>query len=197
MTTYVHGIEPRLTPLRPATPGRAFEVLVEWSLDLEEELAARLELMAPEDLAWQPHPDANSPGVTVWHVARWLDVLATRILPEPPRQQDLWHSDGWAERTGYEPGGVGFLGLGTLTGYTPEEMRAVPQLDADELREYLSRAVLALIEELRSAGDAVTVVRPALGASPYLLVGSTLQGSFGHVGEIDALVALRDRLRSR
>lgn len=191
---YVYGIEPRLTPLRPASPDAPAQVLVEWAFDLEEELAARLELMSPDELHWQPHPDANSPGVTVWHVARWLDVLATVLLPDPPQREDLWHSRGWAERTGYEPRGVGFLGLGTLTGYSPEEMRAVPKLDADDLHAYLAQAVDALVDELRSTGDAVTEPRPALGASPFSLVGSTLQGSFGHVGEIDALVALRDRL---
>ncbi|HEY9524434.1 MAG TPA: DinB family protein [Thermopolyspora sp.] len=94
--------------------------------DLHEELTARLALVSQEDLTWQPHPDSNSAGVTVWHVARWLDVPGTRIFASRPAHADIWHRSGWREATGYEPHGIGYLGLGTLTGYTPEEMRAVP-----------------------------------------------------------------------
>lgn len=194
--TYVDSIEPRLTPLRPVAPRSACEVLVEWCEDLRHELGARLRAMSADELAWQPHPDANSAAVTAWHVARWVDLLATRILPRPPRPTDLWHGEGWRDRTGYEPDGIGYLGLGSLTGYTPEEMRAVPVLSGEELRAYLEQALDALVDVLRPMGDEVNEPRPGLGGSAYQLVGSTLQGVFGHVGEIDALVSLRARLGS-
>ncbi len=117
-------IEPRLTPHRPAAPANVAEVLIEGCRDLEQELTARLELMTPEDLRWQPHPDSNSAGVTVWHVARWLDVLGSRVYTGRAAREDVWHTQGWLEETGYEPDGLGFLGMGALTGYTPEQMRA-------------------------------------------------------------------------
>lgn len=192
--SYVASIEPRLTPLRPAAPTQTAEVLVEWCEDLREELTARLRLMSAAELAWQPHPDANSAAVTTWHVARWLDLLATRVLPRPPLPTDLWHADGWHARTGYDPDGVGFLGLGALTGFTPEEMRAVPVMSAAQLATYLGQAVDALVAVLHALGGAVNEPRAELGGSAYQLVGSTLQGAFGHVGEIDALVSLRARL---
>jgi hypothetical protein len=191
--TYVDDIEPRLTPYRPARPQTTAEALVEWCRDLEEELVARLERMSDEDLRWSPHPDANNAGVTVWHVARWIDFLGTRAFTGSPAADDLWHREGWKDRTGYEPDGIGFLGVGALTGYTPEEMRAVPALSAVDLAAYLGQSIAALVDRIGELGEAVLEPGP-LGYSPYQLISGTLQGSFGHVGEIDALVALRARL---
>ena len=59
MGTYVETIEPRLTPLRDVRPSSAAETLIEWCRDLTQELTARLELVTPEDLSWQPHPDCT------------------------------------------------------------------------------------------------------------------------------------------
>jgi len=193
--TYVESIEPRLTPYRPVAPLDVAAVFVEWCRDLEQELAARLRLMTPEDLTWQPHPHSNSPGVTVWHVARWLDVLATRSFTGRAAQDDLWHTEGWRDMTGYEPDGIGYLGLGTLTGYTPQEMWAVPALPADALGTYLSQSTARLIEQIELL-DGRLRQAPGHKLSPYQTIAATLQGSFGHVGEIDTLVALRARLGS-
>ena len=193
--TYVETIEPRLTPHRPVAPLDVAAVLVEWCRDLEQEMAARLQLMTPEDLTWQPHPHSNSAGVTVWHVARWLDVLATRAFTGQSAQDDLWHTEGWRDLTDYEPDGIGYLGLGTLTGYTPQEMRAVPALPADALGRYLSQSTARLIEQIGLLDGKLRQV-PGHRLSPYQTIAGTLQGSFGHIGEIDTLVALRARLGS-
>jgi hypothetical protein len=194
--SYVETIEPRLTPYRPATPADTADTLVEWCRDLDEELTARLRLMSPDDLAWQPHPDANSPGVTVWHVARWLDVLAIRAFTSRPATDELWHTGGFSLATGYEPDGIGYLGLGTLTGYSPEEMRAVPAMPADLVGEYLHQSATLLINTI---GDLRARLHTGRGdePTPYQSIGATLQGSFGHIGEIDTLVALRARLTAR
>ncbi|GAA4572763.1 hypothetical protein GCM10023176_36370 [Micromonospora coerulea] len=192
--TYVETIEPRLTPHRPVAPLDVAAVMVEWCRDLEQEMAARLRLMSPEDLTWQPHPHSNSAGVTVWHVARWLDVLATRAFTGRAAKDDLWHTEGWRDLTGYEPDGIGYLGLGTLTGYTPQEMRMVPALPGDALSTYLSQSTTRLIQRIGLLDDELRRA-PDHELTPYQIIGSTLQGSFGHIGEIDALVALRDRLQ--
>lgn len=192
--TYVETIEPRLTPYRPGSPTDAAAVLVEWCRDLEQELAARLELVTGEDLRWQPHPNSNSAGVTVWHVARWIDVLGTRAFTARPASEDLWHTRGWRDTTGYEPDGIGYQGLGTLTGYTPDQMRAVPMLDASSLSTYLSQSTAALIDQITDLSSGVLTASGPAQPAPFQAIGATLQGSFGHVGEIDSLVALRARL---
>jgi hypothetical protein len=150
--------------------------------------------MSEEELRWQPHPDVNNPGVTVWHVARWIDLLGTRLFTGRPVSDDVWHAEGWREVTGYEPDGLGYLGLGTLTGYTPEQMRAVPHMDSVALSTYLSQAVAQLIEQIDQLGARLPQVAGPTGLSPYQIISGTLQGSFGHIGEIDTLVALRMRL---
>jgi hypothetical protein len=192
--TYVSGIEPRLTPVRDVRPATAWQALADWTVDLKEEVTARCALVSPAEAAWQPHPDANSAGVTVWHIARWLDVLANRVLDPGPSSAEAWHRNGWAGDTGYDPAGVGFLGMGTLTGYTPEQMRAVPTMAPDALAVYTAQAADELVAALLSLGDAALDGPRIAGSTPYQLVGSTVQGSFGHVGEIDALVALYGRL---
>lgn len=168
-------------------------MLTEWVRDLEQELDARCRLVSEDDVRWQPHPDSNSAGVTVWHVARWCDVLGSRWYAGGAAEQDAWHQEGWKDSTGYEPDGVGFLGLGTLTGYTPAEMRAVPHLGAPALGEYLAQCTQRLVAQIDALGDGVLDGPRIGGLTPYQTIGATLQGSFGHVGEIDALVALRAR----
>jgi hypothetical protein len=187
---YVKDIEPRLTPYRPVAPSTAAEALTEWLRDLEEELAARLEQIGSPTLAWQPHPDMNSPAVTAWHIARWLDVLATRAFAPAGPDDELWHTLGWRQRTGYDPSGVGFLGLGTLTGYTPSEMRAVPEMSAEDLQTYASQAADQLATRIAELGEVLFRTIDGLDLSPYQMISGTLQGSFGHLGEIDALAML-------
>jgi hypothetical protein len=194
--TYVQGIGPRLTPVRDVAPSTAAEMLREWTRDLCEELTARCRLMSEDDLRWQPHPDQNNNAVTVWHVARWLDVLGSRLFTGGSAAADAWHEAGWRDVTGYEPDGIGYLGLGTLTGYTSEEMRAVPNLDAESLITYVGQAGDRLNGQIDVFDDVTSGPRIG-GRTPYQIIGPTLQGSFGHVGEIDALVALRDRLGGR
>lgn len=130
--TYVETIEPRLTAPRAASPADAAEVLIEWCRDLEAEIGARLTLVTTDDLTWQPHPDSNSVGVTVWHA----------------------------------------------------------------LASYLSQSTALLIERIALLGAGL--LKPGgQQLSAFHGIGSTLQGSFGHAGEIDTLVALRARLERR
>ncbi len=193
---YVASIEPRLTAHRPTSPETSVQALTDWLHDLEQEARARLDLITDEQLRWSPHPDANHPGVTFWHVARWLDVLAaTRAVTAAVPGEQAWIRAGWIQRTGYDPRGIGFLGLGTLTGYSAEQMRAVPGLGREGLKEYLQATVADLAAVLASF-DVADLNRPAGFGSPFQLVGSTLQGSFGHLGEIDSMVSLYDRLHA-
>jgi hypothetical protein len=91
----------------------------------------------PQDaLEWQPDPQANSVGLTLWHLSRWLDVVGTQVFDGLPSGDEQWMADGWAERTGYDPRGIGDLGIGALTGFTWKEVERVPRLTGPELLEY-------------------------------------------------------------
>jgi hypothetical protein len=171
-------------------------LLDDWLETLEEMTHEAVASLSPAELAWRPDPLANSVGLTVWHYARWLDVLAVRVLDDRPAEDELWQAGGWAARTGYDPRGVGYLGLGVITGYTAEEAAAVPNLPAAELLSYIDGALLALRERLRSLPrEAIHAPAPGLGnnRTVYARLKAILIGCFGHVGEIAALNALRTR----
>jgi len=80
---------------------------------------------------------------------------------------------------------------GALTGYTFQEVLAIPRLTATELVRYLDSVIGPLAQRLRALPDdeaAGRAVRRATGI---------LQGCFGHIGEIDALLAIRERSAQR
>ena len=92
-----------------------------------------------------------------------------------------------------DPAGVGFLGLGTLTGHSAEEKLAVRGFGAEVLSSYLRGSVSDIIDDIGDLTDD-QLHEPGL-PSPHQAVGSTIQCSFGHVGEIDCLVSRYRRLQ--
>jgi DinB superfamily len=183
--------QPSPATAAPATPAA---VLAAWLADLVAIVHQHIANLTAEELAFQPDPQGNSIGVTVWHFSRWLDVVGRAFASQPP-SGELWHTAGWAARTGYDPTGIGIQGLGVLTGYTRAEVVQVPALSAAELLDYLNRVTDRLLQALDGMPTQVLhAPAPGLGTrSRYSLLSTVLQGSFGHVGEIEALKAMRAR----
>lgn len=178
---------------------------VELYADLISSLAhwAHMEVegLSEEELTWQPDAQANTIAVTVWHFSRWLDVTA-RILQGKPRREELWLTHGWAERTGYNPQGIGYQGLGVVTGYTLEEVAAVPLLSAQDLLVYLDEVCKVLGGYLRSLSSAEVLhqLLPSTADQAPLtkqqLLQTVFMGACGHMGEIEALKAMMKRTRA-
>jgi DinB superfamily len=183
----------------PTPPRSPAAVLAAWLADLAAVVHQHLADLSAEQLAFQPDPHANSIGVTVWHFSRWLDVVGRAFAGEAP-SGELWHTGGWAARTGYDPTGIGYQGLGVLTGYTWAEVTQVPALSAAELLDYLGQVTDRLLQALDGMPTEVLhAPAPGLGGtrSRYSLLSAVLQGSFGHVGEIEALKAMHARRLAR
>ena len=179
---------------------RDVELLADLTGKLVRDVRAEIAELTPEELAWQPDREANNIGVTVWHFSRWLDMLGVQALANRPAAEELWQTRGWAARTGYDPRGIGYLGLGLLTGYTQAEVAAVPLLTAGQLLEYLEQVSGALREQLLALpSEALYQPTPGLGGrrTVYDLLTSVLMGCFSHVGEIEALKAMRKRALRR
>jgi hypothetical protein len=177
----------------PHTPG---EVLSVWLRDLGAYIRTRIETLDADSLAFRPDPGGNSIGVTIWHFTRWLDVVAHRIFLDGPVENELWHANGWARETGHDPTGLGYRGLGVVTGYTLEEVNRIPALSAEQLIDYYDQVARRLREQLRDmTTEQLHQTAPGLGAerSRYSWLSVVLQGSFGHIGEVDALLAMRQR----
>lgn len=170
-------------------------------LDLLCEFSARvrrvLGVVPPEALGWQPDPEANSIALTVWHFSRAFDVLKVRVLENRPCDEELWYTRGWAARTGYDPRGLGWGGLGNLAGYTLEEARAVPVLPAESLIEYFDQ-VSGALQGCLEAMPAEALVQPAEGwpagrQSAYECIRNFFMDALGHLGEIAAIGAMWER----
>lgn len=171
------------------------ELLAELVEDLARDLRPEIEPLSGEQLAWQPGEQANSIGVTLWHMARGLDLLAIRVLQNRPAEEELWHTQGWRERTGYDPRGVGFAGWGVLTGYSWDEVLALPKLSASEVLTYLEQACRTAAAEIRKL-DPEMARQPAMGMlrgrlTYYQWIKGFYKGFQAHVGEIMAIKALQ------
>jgi DinB family protein len=169
---------------------RDTELMAKWFEDVGARVRERIKGLDEDALEWRADDRGNNVRETVWHMARWIDVLI-RILGGTQPSTERWFTDGWAQRTSYDPRGIGDDGLGALTGYTFEEVLRVPRLTATELVRYLDSVIGPLAQRLRGLPDdeaAARAVRRATGI---------LQGCLGHVGEIDALLAIRERSAQR
>jgi hypothetical protein len=174
------------------------ELYADLIASLVEGTHGEVEKLTRQELDWQPDAEGNSIGVTVWHVARWLDVIA-RVFQEKPPEDEFWLTQGWAERTGYHSQGIGYRGLGALTGYTQQEVAAIPHLSAVELLTYLDQASDALRAYLLSLPSFEALLQPVPGwgretpVTKDQLLKVVFMGCAGHLGETKALRAMMKR----
>ncbi|NUO58253.1 MAG: DinB family protein [Hamadaea sp.] len=179
-----------------AAPDTVVDLFATWLDELAGAVRHRFQDLPDDAVAYRPDPGGNSVGVTLWHFTRWLDLLTHQAWRAEPVSGEVWHRNGWAARTGYDPTGLGFQGYGVVTGFTVEEVDAVPFLTSSQLLAYFSEVTDSLRAELRGLTTGqLHEPAPGLGGqrSRYSWLAPVLQGSFGHIGEIDALLAMRTR----
>ena len=176
------------------------DLLIELVNDIARDMEPEIQPLSAAELAWQPGPRANSIGVTVWHIARGLDFLATRVFLQKSADEECWHSHGWRDKTGYDPRGIGYDGWGVITGYTWEEVLAIPRLTASELMEYLKDTIRLLTSQV-NLFSSETIHQPAQallnGKLTYFRWAKEFYKGFqAHIGEIVAIKALMNNATS-
>jgi hypothetical protein len=172
------------------------ELLAEWVNDLARDVRREIARMSDDDLYWQADGEANSIGTTVWHIARTLDLLDTRVLHSGQQEDEQWFTRGWCQQTGYDPRGLGYRGFGAITGYTLDEVKRVPAMSANDLLTYLDQVTRALAGSLAgTSSEALHQPAPLFKGerTVYEWIKPILKGSLGHVGEIQALKAMQKR----
>jgi len=179
-------------------PNDAPGFLRELVFRLQRGTLARLKKVSPDALHWQPHRESNSIGVTVWHYTRWWDLFGTVTLVDGEVDAQHWFRDGWLERTRYDPRGKPPDGFGLLTGYSVDEMLAVPKLSAADLAAYhtasTDSAMRAIEKETAdSLSRELKLGEGDTAGSRYLQILGLALGSHRHLGEIDALSSLHER----
>ncbi|MCB9457408.1 MAG: DinB family protein [Anaerolineaceae bacterium] len=146
---------------------------------------------APDDcLNWRADGQANSIAHLIWHVARAQDVFFWQHVRGQTAAEEIWAKNGWAERSGYTPTGAGTNGWGMLTGYSAEEVMAIPLMSRDILLGYYD-AVGSAIRDYLATTDIPTLSAKAPGyngqQTNWFWVRHPLFDMTRHVGEMLAL----------
>ena len=147
-------------------------------------------------LYWSPDDGGNSIAVTIWHAARVHDVFLTQHIHARPADREIWFASGWAEKCGYDPRGIGTLGWGAVTGYSLEEVKAMPAFEADTLLGYFEEVAAAIRTYLDETPEEM-LDEPSRGfegkQTNYHWIRHPLFDTTRHVGEALAFKAMWER----
>jgi hypothetical protein len=168
----------------------ANEVLIDLLEDNRRRLLRLMDSISDDCIFWRPEAEANSIAITVWHMARILDVFLTQQAKGCVSDEEAWFRRGWAEQTGYDPRGLGQNGWGMLTGFTQEDVAAMPTLTRAQVLGYLND-VYDMVKEHLSCQPIEDLWKPGAGFerkySQYQCIQMALLDNVRHLGEIFAI----------
>jgi hypothetical protein len=174
----------------------ANDVLIDLLEDNRRRLQRVFGVMSNDCVFWKPEADANNIEITVWHMARIFDVFLTQQVKGELSEYECWFKYGWAGQTGYDPRGVGQNGWGMLTGYTQEEVTAIPHLTREQILGYLDK-VYDVVKEYLASTPLEKMQTPGAGFggkyTKYQCIQMALLDNVRHLGEIYAIKAGWDR----
>jgi hypothetical protein len=176
---------------------QAKDILIDLFEDQYKTINGEFSELSAEAFDWRPDAEANSIGITLWHLGRVADFALSHYLEGRSVDQQRWFSSGWANKTGYDPRGLGARGMGVLTGYTQAEVAALPTMHRDDLFTYHNEVYQALISFLQDLpADGLGTLTPNPGEQPgvYFWSRIVLVDATRHLGEIRALKAMWLRL---
>lgn len=175
------------------------EVMIDYLDDNLRRLKRTMAGITAACLHWTPDRGGNSIAVTVWHMGRLLDVFLTQHVKGQPSDTECWISCGWAEKTAYDPRGLGRDGWGSVNGYTAQDVAGIPRFSAEQLLSYLDDVAAAARMYLQ-ATPMSELARGAPGFegkyTRYQVVSMALMDSLRHLGEIYALQGLYERAQA-
>ncbi|MBE3141028.1 MAG: DinB family protein [Thermoplasmata archaeon] len=175
----------------------ANDILIDLLEDNRRRLYRVFDAISDECVIWKPEAEANNIAVTVWHMARIFDVFLTQQTIGDSSGEECWFCYGWAEQTDYDPRGIGQNGWGMLTGYTQEEVAAMPQLTRGQVVEYLDK-VYDTVKEYLVNMSMEKLQTPGAGFdgryTKYQCIQMALLDNVRHPGEIFAIEARWNRL---
>jgi hypothetical protein len=176
----------------------ANDVLIDLLEDNRRRLCRSLNEMSDECLTWLFEAGANNIIVTMWHMARILDVFLIRQAKGFASEEECWFHCGWAERTGYDPRGIGQNGWGMLSGFTQEEVMAMPSFTREQALGYLND-VYDTVKEYLVNTPMEKLETPGVGSegkySQYQYIQMALLDNIRHLGEIFAIQSSWKRRR--
>lgn len=176
----------------------ANDVLIDLLNDNVRRLHRVMDAMSEDCLYWTSDPEANSIAVTVWHMGRLFDVFLTQQAQGKEATNEMWFSSGWAERTGYDPKGIGRDGWGSVNDYAREEVAAIPHFSREDLLGYIDDVADGVTAFL-SATRVEELLQAGVGFegkyTKYQIIQMALLDNVRHLGEVFALQTMWERRR--
>lgn len=157
---------------------------------IPDDLPGHLGDLTPDELLWQPDPDANSMAWLAWHLARVQDDHMAAV----GGVEQVWTSQGWAERFGlpYSVESIGF-------GQSADEVAKFDVTDVDLLVGYQRAAHTLSLDVLASLDDDDFATVIDRRWDPPVTVGvrvvSVINDITQHIGQIGYLRGLVQRRR--
>ncbi|MEM7335326.1 MAG: DinB family protein [Chloroflexota bacterium] len=145
---------------------------------------------------WQPDEGANSIAHTIWHCGRVFDVFYTQFALGKTAVDEQWAQNGWSQKTGYDPYGIGSSGWGTIQGYTAEEVAAIPKMSKEHVLAYLKEICELIKGDLSEmSAEALEAMAPGFEGkySVYFWIRTPLMDLTRHLGESLAIKEVWDR----
>jgi hypothetical protein len=170
----------------------ANDVLIDLLEDNRRRLHRLLSNLSYDCLFWKPETDGNNITITIWHMGRILDVFLTQHAKGNLPGEECWFHNGWSTQTSYDPRGIGQNGWGMLTGYTQEEVAAIPPLTKEEVLGYLNE-VYDTVKVYLANISVDELQTPGVGFdaryTKYQCIQMALLDNVRHLGEIFAIEA--------
>jgi hypothetical protein len=172
------------------------QVMIDYLDDNLRRLRRTLSGITDGCLHWQADAEANSIAVILWHTGRLLDVFLTQHTLGLASDQERWIAGGWAQKTGYDPRGLGRDGWGSVNEYTPDEVAAMPKFDLPLLLDFIAD-VYENVRAYIAATPMKSLAAPAPGFdgkfTQYQVISMTLMDNVRHLGEIGLIKSLWER----
>jgi len=163
------------------------EVMVDYLDDNLRRLKRQLINVSEDCLHWQVDAEANSIAVILWHMGRLLDVFFTQLALGIPSEEERWIAGGWAQKTEYDPRGLGRDGWGSVNEYSLDEVDAIPKFNLAVLLDFIED-VYGTVRDYLLATSMLEMAEPAAGFegkfTRYQVISMALMDNVRHLGEI-------------
>ena len=174
------------------------EVMIDCLDDNLRRLKRQMEKIDNHCLYWQPDAEANSIAVILWHMGRILDVFFHLLALGLSTDQQVWFRCGWAEKTGYDPRGIGRDGWGSLNDYTLQEVAAMPRYTDSDLMGFIE-GVYADLRDFLVITPMEELAKPGTGFegryTRHQVIMMALMDNVRHLGEIRLTQSLWERVK--
>jgi len=163
------------------------EVMVDYLDDNLRRLKRQLINVSEDCLHWRVDAEANSIAVILWHMGRLLDVFFTQLALGIPSDEERWIAGGWAQKTDYDPRGLGRDGWGSVNEYMLDDVAAMPKFNLAELLDFIED-VYSTVRDYLLDTSMLEMAEPAAGFegkfTRYQVISMALMDNVRHLGEI-------------